>query len=106
MGRLSIKWKISDLNYKNIPVPPEMIDDDMYYNDCYETGKKESKESNKEMKNKQKVEFSQQLQVLKARTPEYKSHWNKNGIIQFKNERIAILQRAWGGCSSRIYHCL
>jgi len=96
MGRLAIKWKISDLNYKNIPIPLEMSDDDRFCNACYEKGKKESKESNKEMKNEQKAEFNQQIQELRIRTPEYKPHWNKNGIIQFKNERIAILQRAWG----------
>ncbi len=33
---------------------------------------------------------------LKTRTGDYKKDWNKRGIIQFKNERIAILQRAWG----------
>lgn len=27
---------------------------------------------------------------------QYKSQWDKNGVIQFKNERIAILQRMWG----------
>lgn len=32
----------------------------------------------------------------KKRSSEYKTHWNKNGVIQFKNERIAILQRMWG----------
>ena len=26
----------------------------------------------------------------------YKSAWDKNGVIQFKNERIAILQRMHG----------
>ena len=33
---------------------------------------------------------------LNSRSEEYKDSWNKNGIVQFKNERIAILQRAWG----------
>ena len=40
--------------------------------------------------------FDLEFQELKSRTPEYKPHWNKNGVIQFKNERVAILQRAWG----------
>ena len=30
------------------------------------------------------------------RHDEFKSRWNKNGVIQFKNERMAILQRKWG----------
>lgn len=29
-------------------------------------------------------------------TPDYKEEWDKNGVVQFKNERIAILQRMWG----------
>ena len=33
---------------------------------------------------------------LKTRIEGYKKDWNKGGIIQFKNERIAILQRVWG----------
>ncbi len=33
---------------------------------------------------------------LRTRTDDYKKDWNKRGIIQFKNERIAILQRVWG----------
>ncbi len=33
---------------------------------------------------------------LNKRVAEYKKIWNKRGIVQFKNERIAILQRAWG----------
>lgn len=27
---------------------------------------------------------------------QFKSQWDKNGVIQFKNEHIAILQRTWG----------
>ena len=33
---------------------------------------------------------------LKTRIADYKKDWNKRGIIQFKNDRIAILQRVWG----------
>jgi len=33
---------------------------------------------------------------LKTRIGDYKKDWNKRGVIQFKNERMAILQRVWG----------
>ena len=33
---------------------------------------------------------------LFSRTNQYKSSWNKNGIIQYKTDSIAILQRSWG----------
>ncbi len=96
MGRLSIKWKISDLIYAKISVPPEMTNEDRFCNDCYDIEKKNVKEQEQEFSKGKKAEFNQQLQKLSSRTPEYKARWNKNGIIQFKNERIAILQRMWG----------
>ena len=34
-----------------------------------------------------------------------KAQWNKNGIIQYKDEGLAILQRRWG-ISSPIYCCM
>ena len=42
------------------------------------------------------AEQKQRAVELAQKTPEYKSQWHKDGIIQFKNERIAILQRMWG----------
>lgn len=44
----------------------------------------------------QKKQNTQVVRGLLARTPEYKKKWNKTGIIQFKNERIAILNRSVG----------
>tara|TARA_Y100000817_G_C16610322_1_gene434854 strand:+ start:121 stop:654 length:534 start_codon:yes stop_codon:yes gene_type:complete len=41
-------------------------------------------------------EQKKRLTELQKRSPQYKVEWDKNGIIQFKNERIAILQRMWG----------
>ena len=33
---------------------------------------------------------------IKSRADEYEIQWDKDGVIQFKNEKIAILQRSWG----------
>lgn len=33
---------------------------------------------------------------LRSRTQRYKASWDKNGVIQYKTESIAILQRTWG----------
>lgn len=41
-------------------------------------------------------EIKERDKALYARTNEYKAQWVKNGIIQFKNERIAILKRQVG----------
>jgi hypothetical protein len=50
----------------------------------------------KEEKKDARVDRKERDAVLRVRTEEYKLAWEKNGIIQFKNERIAILKRAWG----------
>lgn len=47
---------------------------------------KETAESNKK----------ERLLELKERIEQYKPSWDKNGVIQYKNEHIAILQRMWG----------
>lgn len=96
MGRLTPKFTPSDLTFKNIPLPPGMTDDDRFCKDCYNQGRKDSKQEQKEIKEEQKSEFNEQVQELLQKSPEYKKHWNKNGIIQFKNERIAILKRSVG----------
>ena len=36
------------------------------------------------------------LADLQQRVSQYKPLWDKNGIIQYKDEYCAILQRAWG----------
>ncbi len=33
---------------------------------------------------------------IKSRADEYELQWDKDGVIQYKNEKIAILQRSWG----------
>ena len=43
-----------------------------------------------------KAQEQKMLDELNSRAPEYKDKWNKNGVIQFKNERIAILHRTVG----------
>ena len=40
--------------------------------------------------------MNQQRRQLASRVDDYKPLWDKNGIIQFKNEQIAILKRAIG----------
>ena len=60
--------------------------------DCYNKTKNEVKEvydAGNEVK-------SERNSLLYARTAQYKPLWDKNGIIQFKNERIAILKRQVG----------
>lgn len=36
------------------------------------------------------------IQSLRDRVNYFKPAWDKNGVIQYKTEHMAILQRAWG----------
>jgi hypothetical protein len=65
--------------------------------------KKEAIEREEEKKReieRQKIEAEQfkndRKGDLNGRADYYKQFWDKNGVIQFKNERLAILQRTWG----------
>jgi hypothetical protein len=55
-----------------------------------------SRPVSKEEKEEAKDDRKERDAMLRLRTEQYKLLWQKNGIIQFKNERIAILKRAWG----------
>jgi hypothetical protein len=55
----------------------------------------EIKEQKAELKDS-KEDLEDRDKELYTRTHEYKLFWRKNGIIQFKNERMAILKRQVG----------
>ena len=38
----------------------------------------------------------QRLGKLQARIKQYKPSWDKDGVIQYKTDHMAILQRKWG----------
>lgn len=76
-----MKFGMMELLNKKIAFPVGMQGEDKVCFDCYNI-----------LKNPKLAVDAE----LKPRVTDYKNHWNKNGIIQFKNERIAILQRAWG----------
>ena len=99
MGKFSLKFDAKGLGKLGISTPPSMNEDDRLCSACVE-----------HLQNPQKVkEYEQHLEkteskkIMKTETEElvrkgedYKLKWNKNGIIQFKNERIAILKRMLG----------
>ena len=91
-GAFSIMFPYKDFLERSIPIPNGMSEDDVVCKSCYDEIEKSNKPEIKEAEN----ELSIITRQLLARTPEYKKQWDKNGIIQFKNERIAILQRHYG----------
>jgi len=87
--------------------PDDMTNDDRMCRSCwkqkYEVEQKENQEKVKQViqegkKLQEEINESkkEEIQDLINRAQIYKKDWNKDGVIQFKNERIAILKRAWG----------
>ena len=81
LGRLSLKYSTKDLLNKKVEIPEGMTEEDKICSNDFIglTNHKAGADAK-----------------LRTRTQDYKKDWNKRGIIQFKNERIAILQRVWG----------
>jgi len=92
LGMLNLKWSAKGFLSSRVPIPEGMNEEDRVCNECYNLEKKQVKEELKEAKE----EFKEITVDLLKRTPEYKKQWDKDGIIQFKNERMAILQKALG----------
>lgn len=84
------------------------VSDGKMCGDCFKTAdlKKQFKEGtvlldgprplSHEEKEEAKEDRKERDALLRLRTEQYKLLWQKNGIIQFKNERVAILKRQWG----------
>lgn len=101
LGRISIKYSSSDppmrkiLSHSKVSI---MSPDDRICDVCRRICEDDLKIRTPEeiVKHEAKKDIIIQYDELKNRSSEYKIHWNKNGVIQFKNERMAILQRMWG----------
>jgi len=100
LGWRDIGYSLEHYEKAGLPIPSGLTNDDKICNHCFEnqTNQQDNqkKELEKEIKQEASAEQKQLMDSIRARVPEYKPHWDKGGIIQFKNERIAILHRAWG----------
>lgn len=76
-GAFSIVFPYKDFLVLKISIPNGMSEDHVVCRACFD----EIKEAENEL--------TVITRKLLTRTPEYKKQWDKNGIIQFKNERIA-----------------
>lgn len=54
------------------------------------------KSENKQLEEQIKESVKKRAEDLNQRVPQYKSNWDKSGVIQYKDEYVAILQRMWG----------
>lgn len=78
---------------------PRLSYNDVVCEDCLNEGQKNLEQLIKLGERERaiaKQKAKSEYEELLKREPEYKINWNKNGVIQFKNERIAILHRMWG----------
>ena len=88
----STKWSIKDCGGLGITPPSNMTEQDRLCFACGESIKQSAKGDEAGAKR----ETDAQNYQLNVKAVGYKTKWNKNGIIQFKNERIAILKRGIG----------
>jgi len=92
MGRFSFGYRAQDLHDMRI-IPPEGFEKhDSICEPCVTKMKKQREEE----ETVKKPECITRATQLLEKAAEYKKSWDKEGIIQFKNERIAVLQRIWG----------
>ena len=92
LGRLSVKWDLKALGELGISPPSNMGEEDRLCHTCGEYIKNSQKGDTVESKKLMEIERAN----LNVKATTYKTKWNKDGIIQFKNERIAILKRGFG----------
>lgn len=93
LGMFSTKYKKSELGREP---PREMSDGDVICEKCYKEAVQRGEKPRKEFEDKAKQDKSERFTELQKRISQYKPMWDKGGVIQFKNERIAILQRRFG----------
>lgn len=109
-GKISIK----NIQFHKLQLPEGMREEDRICRSCFrnrygdmEKIMKENEIQDKEKRDQWAEEYKKSQAEINERKKEetqdlinraeiYKKDWNKNGIIQFKNERIAILRRGWG----------
>jgi len=66
-------------------------EDDLLCEACLDKIDKQQKERPQDSSH----QFENQMNEILRRKNEYEKHWDKDGIVQFKNGRIAILLRMW-----------
>ena len=67
-------------------------EDDYLCEDCLEKVEKQQKE---DLQIPSRHQFEFHTNEILRRKSEYKKYWDKDGVVQFKNDRIAILLRMW-----------
>ena len=94
-GMGKAKHKNSELLEEGIE-PDGMSHGDVCCDHCFNAKKKDAGIEQKQQEAEPGTALNQQPRSLSSRVDDYKPLWDKRGVIQFKNEQIAILKRAIG----------
>lgn len=92
LGMLNVGYAKFELTDKQKPIPHGMTDKDVLCKDCFNGHKSKSEIHEAEstiMKN-------QTAKALAERVSQYKPKWDKNGVIEYKDDFVAILHRMMG----------
>ncbi len=92
IGKFTFTYHEKDLFDLRI-IPPNNFDKSHCICEACVDQMKKQKEEEEIVKKPECVERAEQLI---SKIPDYKMRWDKTGIIQFKNERMAVLNRIWG----------
>jgi len=92
IGPLREQYSIKDFHSERVSPPLNFTDDHRTCATCFNQLKIVEKYAKDDVEQDKKERFED----LKSRVDQYKPMWDKNGVIQYKDEFVAILQRAWG----------
>lgn len=93
-------YSIHDYETNQISPPENMTESDELCKKCWKEDSEEKKNAKKQLDESIKEEgkkFHKELiDSINSREPEYKAKWNKGGVIEYKDEKCAILHRIYG----------
>lgn len=99
LGMWDVSFSKEDAQTLGIHIPDEIPSKSMICSECYVMFQKESEHNMG--RNSEGITHSKQTdptdyKSLNSRVPQYKPNWDKNGVIQYKDEYVAILRRMIG----------
>jgi hypothetical protein len=100
IGAFSAKFYDFHLEKKGVMVPDDMGKDDVICQSCFdapETAAEKQRESElKSIKEQAKTFAKKTFEDIQSRVPETKAKWDKTGVIEYKDEYVAVLHRMLG----------
>ncbi|MGI0022963.1 MAG: hypothetical protein ACRD9Q_08900 [Nitrososphaeraceae archaeon] len=96
IGPFIEQYSTKDFQNDRVSLPPNFTEDRRTCATCFNQLKKTEKEFENLAKQNSDLDKKERIEDLRRRVGQYKPMWDKNGVIQYKDEFVAILQRTWG----------